>query len=212
MKVIDLSHPISPGMPVYPSTEPPTFVVSCTVERDGFFERKISLYSHTGTHIDAPSHMISGARAIDEFPACHFIGKAYLLDASSVKGPEIDVSILKFHEPWIKRNEFLLFHTGWDRLWGDEGYFEGYPVLSEYAADWLGNFDLKGVGTDTISLDSPDSRDFPVHKSLLRHGVILIENLAKLKSLPRAEFLFACLPLNLKDGDGSPVRAIAVIE
>jgi len=199
-------------MPVYPDTEPPSIAVTCTIDQNGFVERKITLYSHTGTHIDAPAHIISGARTLDRIPVNHFVGKAFVLDVRSVEGLKINVFDLKPHEHLIERNEFLLLHTGRDDLWGEPGYFDGYPVLTDDAAEWLGRFELKGLGVDAISLDPPDSRVFPVHRCLLERGMVLIENLTNLQELPATGFMFACLPLNLEGGDGSPVRAVAIIE
>ena len=57
MKVIDLTHVIEGSMPVYPGTEPPVFTSANTYEKDGFKETKISMLTHTGTHIDPPAHL-----------------------------------------------------------------------------------------------------------------------------------------------------------
>jgi len=105
-----------------------------------------------------------------------------------------------------------LIHTGWSLYWGTEKYFSNYPVLSLKAADWLSRFELKGFGLDTISADEADSQDFSVHKALLRNDTIIIENLTNLEKLPCSQFVFSCFPLNFEDADGSPVRAVAIIE
>jgi kynurenine formamidase len=94
MKVIDLSHPVSPGMPVYPGTEPPVFVTGTSIAQAGFLEKKITLFSHTGTHVDAPAHLIEGAMTLDELPVDQFIGKAIVLGLEGCKGPVIDIKAL----------------------------------------------------------------------------------------------------------------------
>ena len=77
MKIIDLTHSISPRMPVYPGTEPPIFIQGCSIDEIGFLEKKITLYSHTGTHIDAPAHLIKGSKTLDQLPVEHFQGRAF---------------------------------------------------------------------------------------------------------------------------------------
>lgn len=67
-ELIDLTHPIASNMPVYPGTEPPVLITGCTIDESGFLEKKITLYSHTGTHVDAPAHLIKGAKTLDRLP------------------------------------------------------------------------------------------------------------------------------------------------
>ena len=84
-------------------------------------------------------------------------------------------------------------------------------MLHEDAATYLSSFNLKGIGSDTISFDPVDSWELPVHHILLSKGLILIENLVNLKSLPKHNFAFSCFPLKIKNGDGSPVRAVGIV-
>ena len=95
MKIIDLSHPISPGMPVYPGTEPPVFVTGASIAKAGFLEKKITLFSHTGTHVDAPAHLIEGASTLDQLPVEQFIGKALVLGLEDCRGPVIGIKDLE---------------------------------------------------------------------------------------------------------------------
>jgi kynurenine formamidase len=84
-------------------------------------------------------------------------------------------------------------------------------VLHRDAALYLTSFNLKGIGSDTISFDPVDSVELPVHHILLLKGLILIENLVNLTSLPKHNFAFSCFPLKIKNGDGSPVRAVGIV-
>ena len=211
MKVIDLSHSIRAGMPVYPGTEPPTFSTPCTIAQNGFTERKITLYSHTGTHIDAPAHIIPGAKTLGQLNIDHYFGRACMLDLTSVKEGTIDIADLKPYEDLMGKNDFVLLHTGWSELWDKGGYFEGYPLLSTKAATWISKFSLKGLGIDMISIDREGTSDFPVHRILLEQNILIIENLTNLQGLPRVGFSFSCLPLKFENADGSPVRAVAVV-
>lgn len=212
MKIIDLSHTINPDMPVYPGTEPPSFTVVYEIERFGFQERKMTFYSHTGTHVDAPAHMIPGAVSVDRFPIDAFVGSACALDLTALAGSHIEVSDLAPHRGLIETSEFVLLNTGWSRFWGTADYFGRYPILSAEAARWLGRFRLKGVGIDAISVDENGSTGFPIHKILLGKPVLIVENLTNLQELTAQRFTFSCLPLKVQEADGSPVRAIALLE
>ena len=85
MRIIDLSHAISPSMPAYPGTNPPKFTAACTIDTCGFAEKHMSMSSHTGTHLDAPAHVIDGAKTLDQIAMDRFIGFACVLDLSSIK-------------------------------------------------------------------------------------------------------------------------------
>ncbi len=209
MRVIDLTHSIHPSMTVYPGTAPPELIPQSDILIDGFLETRLVLTSHTGTHIDAPAHMIAGGLTLDRIPAEKFIGYGWVCDVSGLKKDKITREDLVLPAEEI---DFLLFYSGWDRKWDTPGYFEGYPVLSEEAVRWLKDHTLKGIGFDMISADPAGAGDYEVHTSLLRKNFILIENLKNLDQLIGRRFLLSCLPLNLKNGDGSPVRAVAVLE
>ena len=213
MKVIDLTHSIHAGMPVYPGTEPPAFSTPCTIEKDGFTEKKIALYSHTGTHIDAPAHIIPGAKTLDQLNLDHYFGQACMLDLKFLNRPTIDIAALKPYEDLMSKNDFVLLYTGWSEFWNKGGYFEGYPVLSQEAATWISQFrSLKGLGVDMISIDREGISDFPIHRILLEQDIVIIENLTNLQGLPRMGLSFSCLPLKFEDADGSPVRAVVVVQ
>ena len=211
MRIIDLTHPISADMPVYPGTEPPIFETGCSIEDTGFLEKKITLYSHTGTHIDAPAHLINGHKTLDRLPVDRFYGKALVINYQDRK-QTIEMDVLKPHENNIRAIDFLLIHTGWDHHWGTERYFHQYPVLSMETANWLSSFHLKGLGLDTISADRADTQDYPVHKAFLQKEIIIVENLTNLEDLPGEPVMFSCFPLYFTEADGSPVRAVAVIK
>ena len=208
MHIVDLSHPITPDMPVYPGTEPPTIATGCTIEQQGFEEKKITLFSHTGTHVDAPAHLLTGGKTLDEFPARFFVGQALRIDVREAVGC-IEKDRLTPHEKDLHRVDFLLLQTGWSRYWGDRAYFAGYPVLTTEAAQWLAGLGLKGVGLDAISADREGSRELPVHRILLQQGMVIVENLNNLQALPSDRVVFSCLPLPTARADGSPVRAVA---
>ena len=144
MKILDLTHLIEEAMPVYPETEPPKLTPSNTFEQHGFRETLLTMGSHTGTHMDAPAHMLRDGKTLDQFPADKYIGTAYVLDCSDLAGKEIPKARLQLHASEIEAADFLLFYTGWEKYWGSEQYFSPFPVLSLEAAEYLAAFPLKG--------------------------------------------------------------------
>jgi len=211
MRIVDLSHSISPGMPVWPGTPAPEFSDLCTVGRDGFGERWMQLSSHTGTHLDAPAHLFEGAASLDRMPVERFIGKGALLDLRGASSGLVSLDQLRVIQPSIEKADFLLLHVGWSRFWGTAEYDRNYPVLSTEAATWLAGLGLKGVGVDAPSFDDPDSEALLIHRCLLGSGLLLIENLTALDQLVGSDFLLSVLPLPISDVEASPVRAVAVI-
>lgn len=211
MKVIDLSYLINEDMMVYPGTEKPSITPRYTIEADGFRESEISIFSHVGTHIDPPAHMLEEGKYLDEFEVTQFIGKAILLDFTENCCGIIQLKDIIKYEEKLKTIDFLIFNTGWSRYWGDNQYFKGYPTLDKEAVQWLSKLNLKGIGVDAISVDKMESEDFYVHKTLFKAGFILIENLTNLNKIEGEIFILSVLPIKYKEADGCPVRAIAII-
>ncbi len=214
MRVIDLTHCITEGMPVYPGTEPPVLASANTYEKDGFKETKLSMFTHTGTHVDPPAHLFEGRTTLDQFPPEQFIGKALVIDCRSLKpGEQITMEVLKPYEEKAEQADFLLFNLGWDKLWGTEAYFGDYPCIDEEVLGFIKERPYKGIGFDVIGLDPIADVNLTRHKELFRDKDILnIENLANLEQCGRELFWFGCFPLKLKNADGSPVRAVAWFE
>jgi len=210
MKIIDLSHIIHPAMPVYPGDEPPIFQTGTTIEKEGYRDTKITIYSHTGTHIDAPGHMLQNGLFLDNLKASHFFGKATIINFTNKKNYIITVNELKCYQEKINKVQFLIFNTGWSTYWGQNQYYENYPYLGNETAEWLSEFNLKGIGIDAISIDRSDTKNFFVHKTLLAKNIIIIENLNNLDSVKNNYFMLSVLPLKYKNADGSPVRATAI--
>jgi arylformamidase len=210
MRVLDLSHPLSPDMPVYPGTEPPSLNQATTIEADGFAEKLLRLYSHTGTHVDAPAHMIVGGETLDSLGVSAFAGKALVVDALGPGRIQLDSLLARADE--IAKADFVLFRTLWSRRWGTPKYFVGFPVLDRDATQWLAGRGLKGVGFDAISADPVGSTGFENHLALFRAGMVIVENLRGLEELTSGNFIFSCMPLAITGGDGSPVRAVAIYQ
>ena len=208
MKVVDLSHTINSNMSTYTKDERFEAYDIASIEKDGYNEKLLKLCTHTGTHIDAPSHMINKGKTIDEFNINDFIGIAVIIDVSKLK--RIDIEDLILYKEKINNCDFVILKTGWYKYWGSNSYLQGFPSLTEDAAKWLCSFNIRGIGTDTISVDNFDSIDFEVHNTILSRGIIIIENITNLDEVREEEFTLVATPLKIETGDASPVRAIAI--
>lgn len=211
MMVIDFSHSLTNSMTVFNASERPVITRVASIETQGYSQFHFSMYSHNGTHIDAPAHILKGRSYLDDFPPEKFTGKARVIDCTGM--PEwIGEDFLKQKEDSITGVDFVLLRTGWDEKWGRNDYLKGFPVLTPGAAEWLVSFPLKGLGIDAISFDPYTSADLPVHKTILGADLILIENLRELKKAGDRIFTFSCFPLPFREADGSPVRAVGYLD
>ena len=214
MKVRDLTQLITATMPVYPGTDPPHLTVANTYETDGFRETLLSLYSHTGTHMDAPFHLFGDKTKLNEMPAAQFVGKALVIPCRGYgAGEEIGMEALAPIRQLADEADFLLFDTGWSNHWGKAEYFGDYPVPSLEVCRYALESGKKGLGLDTIGIDPIAEEGLTRHRLLLSQGgIVIIENLMNLDQIGEGLFLFAALPLHYENADGAPVRAVAVLE
>lgn len=209
--IIDLTHTITPEMPMYPGSVPPTMTPSGTLTRNGSRETLIQLSSHTGTHMDAPSHMLRDGSTLEVLPASQFCGRATVVDVSHL-GPRsiITADFLRSLNGALRCADFVLFYTGWEKKWGTADYYDDeFPVPDEEAARYLVSCGLKGVGTDALSVDTLRDKDFLAHRTLLGGGLVILESLCLHKVVGRTDVMLFALPLKFEKADGAPVRAIA---
>ncbi|AAO36354.1 cyclase [Clostridium tetani] len=211
MKVIDLTHIFQSNISLFPGDENPIIEEVSNVKEHGYKTTKINMTTHLGTHLDCKSHVFENGFTTSDANLNKFLGQGIVIDCSMVKkGEKIDVNILKQYD--LSCKDFILIYTNWNSFWKNEEYIKDYPVLSEQAAKYLTSFNIKGIGLDTISIDSIDNEELTNHKILLGKDVVIIENLKNLHKLLNKEFQFSALPLKIKNGDGSPVRAVAIID
>lgn len=209
--IIDLTHTITPDMPMYPGSEAPSLTSTGSLTRAGYRETRLTLVSHTGTHMDAPRHILPDGCGLDQLPPSQFCGRAAVIDVSHfAPGSCITAEFLRSQNGYLRCAEYALLYTGWEKKWGTEAFLsEEFPVLDEEAARYLVSCGLKGVGTDAISVDSLSSDVYPAHHVLLGGGLVIVENLCLKKLLGRTDVMFFALPIKYAGADGAPVRAIA---
>lgn len=225
--VIDLSQPIYHRMPVYPGHLPTAVFDFHTHEAtQGMFESDFSyaskgllLSDHGPTHVDSFSHFdpSDDAPAIDEMPFGLFWGEGTCIDISATpargncSAADLDAA-REASGARLEPGGVLLLHTGaFERHGGTPQYASEYPGLDDSGAEWLVRQEVKVFGIDCPSPDSPASRAYPVHLMCRRERLTHYENLANLAELVGRRFLFMGLPLNIRGGYGSPVRAVAFL-
>lgn len=180
--------------------------------KDGFLSHLASLPAHSGTHVDAPGHVLPDAAMLADLPLARFAGPGALLD---LRGRAELAVTARDLAPHLARLEtlapaFVLLRTGDEARWGEPEYYSAGAHLSTEAATLLARLPgLSGIGLDAGSADAAGSFELPAHRALLGAGLVIVENLRGLADLPPNGFDFFCLPvLGL---DGSPVRAAAVL-
>ncbi len=200
-------------MPIYPGDPSPSFKNYSTLRKDGVNLTKITMGSHTGTHLDAPRHFIQDGIGIDRIPPDKLIGEAYGAHLSRKPiGSGITSQDLKLDlEEKIARDDIVVIYTGCSEHWGDESINRDYTYLTGEAADYLVSKKVRAVGIDFLSVEKFKAPEPVAHKTLLADGIFIIESLSSaLKQYVGERILMICMPIKLQDGDGAPSRVVAV--
>lgn len=208
-RIIDLSYPITAGMPVFPGDPEVRVKQISSITESGYNVSHVEFGTHVGTHVDVPHHALFSDRAVDSIPMDALVGWAEVLDLSEKQiGREITAADLNEFSDRIPEGSRVLIRTGWSNKFGEPEFFTDYYGISEGAAAWLTGRKVKLIGVEQPSIDIGGSS--AVHKLLLMAGMVIIESLANLDSLTQSKVYLVALPINLKGLDGAPVRAIAI--
>jgi kynurenine formamidase len=212
--LIDLSHPLEHGQLNFPFDPKISVVVHNTIPAIGYNITQISMSTHQGTHLDVPFHFYDDGKTVEQMPLDRFYGPAVLIDlapgACLPAHTPITLELLRPHEAKFKPGARVIYRTGWDRMFGRPEIFTDFPTLTREAARWIAQRRIGLLGMDTLT-PSADWKE--VHRTLLEKGVeiVIVEGLRNLDQLPE-RFTLSAFPLNVKGRDGSPVRAVAIIE
>ena len=225
LRVIDLSQTLEEHMPNFPTHA--KFFHNLW-DSYGLGGRSLSyqlvVHEHNGTHVDAPAHFLKNAKAdayvtIERVPPTQLLGRGVRVDCRETKAGEY--ASKKLLQNWeeqrgaIEAGDIVLFDFGWSANWAPRpsagDYLENWPGVSMDAAEYLLSKNISAIGVDTLSPDPPEAlRARPIHPVVLEKQVLIIENLCNLDQLPDF-FLFLALPLKIRDGSGSPIRAVGLV-
>lgn len=212
MTLRDLSHPLEPGMPVYPGADPVRVEAGYTFDDGGVRTTEFSLDSHNGTHVDAPSHMARDGMTLADFDVADFRFEALLVDCTGLDARDA-IPADRIPERPPADVDLLVLNTGWSTHWGNDRYFD-HPYLSTEAAERVVDTGCD-VAIDVMSPDptpspngdDPAPGDHPAHDILFGADRRIVENLRNLDGLPE-RFTLHAYPLPL-GRDGAQVRAVA---
>lgn len=228
LKLIDLSQEIYQGMSIFPMHQP-TFIMTNMTHKEnmkktgsktlGFSARNLLISEHCGTHSDGVWEYNPDGPTIDKMPLEIFWGSAICLDLSHVRYPnyieprDLEDALRRSGQE-IKRGDIVLLYTGHhDRAFGTDKFQTDYSGLSYEGAKWLAERGVVNIGVDAPAIDlTPDDIDFSAHKVCGEYHITNTENLCNLDKLVNKRFLYIGLPLKIRDGSGSPIRAVALVE
>ncbi|TDF93256.1 cyclase family protein [Paenibacillus piri] len=221
MQIIDLSHTLEEDMPIYPTHSRYFHTLWDSFETGSrALLYQLVINEHCGTHIDATAHFLREDHPehlyMAETPLSQCSGRALTLDLSHFK--DTDLVTTEMIQQWerthytIERGDIVNFRFGWDRYWEPRSvslaYSKSWPGLSGEGAEYLAAKQIKAVGCDVLAIDSYYAEGSPAHYALLGNGVNIIENLTRLGEIVGESFMVA-FPLKIKQGSGSPIRAVA---
>jgi kynurenine formamidase len=211
-KIIDLTAPMFNGAPTMPMDPKLAITWHCTLNSLGYNLSRLTTSTHQGTHIDAPRHFFDDGECIDEIALDRCVVKAVKIDLTGKQpGTAINPDDMKPYIKFIEQGCCVLLHTGWEKHFPEQSFFSGFPYVSKELANW---FVEKQTGLVGMDMPTPNGDDWKyVHLKMLGAGVLIVEGLANMAQLPDSEvFTFFALPLKLQGRDGSPVRAIAIVD
>jgi arylformamidase len=228
MRVIDLTMTITPSIKVYSGSPQPSFIPWSKFDRQGYDSEAMFMSTHTGTHVDAPSHFKPGHSSIDMISADRLVCTAVLIRAEKNANQLIEQQDLGNHQ--IREGDAVVIATGWEKRSGSRNYMSENPGLSEQAARYLARKRINAVAIDCPSIDTGVDSRFTAHNILLSCNILVVENLCNLnrvassssrsrsrrsgggsESKSSATFTLIITPLKLGGTTGSPARVLALL-
>jgi arylformamidase len=203
MKIYDISLRIEEVMGVWKDKDDkkPKIEITSTIKTDNANESRLHLDAHTGTHVDAPFHFVNNGKKVDAMPIGEFLGECIVIDLSKIKKRGIEKKDLVKYK--IKKNDIVVLKTSNEYK---KNFDFNFVYLAESGAKFLASRNVKGVGINALGVER-DQPEYGTHKSLLSKGIVIFEGL-ELSKVKRGRYFFVGLPLKIKDGDASPIRAV----
>ena len=220
MEIIDITHTLINKMPVYPGLPEFTMSKFGSIESDGANSTLVNILTHHGTHMDAPYHIFSSGKFIEDFDINYVITKCIILDLTNKKpGDQIIVEDIAKFENIINDFNSIIFDTGWSSRRDDTNiYNKNWVGISKSLSGLLPKYNnLKLIGIDGLSIAPPPyttklSDIISIHKNLLENDIFIIEELnltnIDFKGMDYIAGKLITAPLKLSKSDGSPVRAL----
>ena len=226
--VVDLSHVISPQIPLWPGDPHVVFKVVATMKKDSYYLRSFTIGEHSATHMNAPNSFISGnTEAITSYTPQQRVVPAVVIDARAQCAADADYELTKQDVlDWEAKNgriapgSFVIMFTGWEDKWSDPKAFINqdakgnlhFPGFAGATSKWLvTDRQIAGVGIDTHGVDPGSDTSYATNTEMATTHKIAIECMANLDQLPAKGATLVLAPLQLQDGSGSPMDIIAFV-
>jgi kynurenine formamidase len=216
MKILDLTQPLGEATPIPGMLEPGIRVQQYkNIKDDGVSVQIFQFPSHSGTHVDAPSHFIAGGLSAEAIPLEWLCRAAVIADlprgaGETVTGDDLETAV----GSRVRAGDLLFVRTGKGAEYAHPATYLDAPYFTPDAARWIVERELRGLGVDILTPEVPHARrsdgyDYEVHRILLGAEVIIIENLNLEPVVPYERLPVQVLPLPISSGDGAQARAIA---
>ena len=227
LRLVDLSQEIFQGMSVFPMHQPTFIMTNMTHEENmqatgskklGFSARNLLISEHGGTHSDGVWEYRKEGPTIDKMPLEYFWGSALCVDLSFVPATrsmeirDLERAVKASGQEILKGDIFLMYTAHYERNFGTDKWQTEYSGLSYSAAKWLAEKGVVNIGVDAPAIDHPADLDFSGHLICGQYDITNTENLCNLDKVVNRRFLYFGLPLKIRDGSGSPIRAVALLE
>jgi arylformamidase len=206
-RIIDLTLPLTDGdrgVSITPARR---------LETDGWNTTTLNLYSHCGTHMDAPIHFGVTDQTIDQLPVDKLMSEAWVvnLDPAEPRLP-IEPHHLGDIADKLQPGESLIIRTGWSRYYGQPAYRDELPRISADLAQWCVDHGVRMLGVEQPSVADVNNAEelTAIHKILLGGGIIIVEGLTNLDKISEDKVTLVALPLKITGGDGAPARVLAI--
>ncbi len=226
--VVDLSHVISPQIPLWPGDPKVVFKVVATMKKDGYYLRSFTIGEHSATHMNAPNSFVSGnTQAITSYPPEQRVVPAVVIDARAQSAANADYQLTKQDVlDWeakhgtIAPGSFVIMFTGWQDKWSDPKAFINqdakgnlhFPGFAGATTKWLvSDRQIAGVGIDTHGVDPGSDTSYATNTEMANTHKIAIECMTNLDKLPAKGATLVLAPLQLQNGSGSPMDILALV-
>ncbi len=206
MKIIDLTLTYEEGM------RGVAFENAKSKSVDGWNSKTLHLYSHAGTHMDAPFHFEVNNQTIDEFEVSRFVCDSWVIPIDAYAEQKIKLADLNAYPDLINKGDGVILKTGWSAFVHEDKYRQALPGIHESLANWF-----VGKGINMLAVEPPSIADVTdreeatkIHEILLGGDIIIVEGLTNLDAVSKEKVTLIALPLKIKKGDGAPARVIAM--
>lgn len=200
---IDISWPISEKMTAYKDVQVTSFSSLSLFDQHGSRKTKITMTTHEGTHIDAPSHFLEHGKTVDQLPLTLFVGLCKVLDLTDVDD-RISASHLEQYD--IQTDDIILFKTKNSFLKPTVPFEREFVYLDGSAASFLAQKKIRSVAFDYLGIERQQPQH-ETHDAFLANNIGVVEGL-RLSHVVPGSYFFCCLPLHIQGLDGAPARAI----